>query len=60
MNTIKQKYSYGGIAMRSISIEERAVNIAHYSTKVNKKNDFQPFYTKDYDFLTVKLPSLWD
>ena len=30
MNTIKQKYSYGGIAMRSISIEERAVNIAHY------------------------------
>ena len=30
MNTIKQKYSYGGIAMRSITIEERAVNIAHY------------------------------
>ena len=31
MNTIKQKYSYMGVFfMRGISIEERAVNIAHY------------------------------
>ena len=31
--------------------------IAHYSTKVTKKNDLQPFCTKVYDFLTVKLPN---
>ena len=30
MNTIKQKYSYGGFAMKGISIEERAVKLAHY------------------------------
>ena len=30
MNTIKQKYSFGGFAMKGISIEERAVNLAHY------------------------------
>ena len=30
MNTIKQKYSYGGFVMRGISIEERAVKLAHY------------------------------
>ena len=31
MNTIKQMYSYGGFAfMRGISIEERAINLAHY------------------------------
>ncbi len=29
-NTIKQKYLYGGLFMKGISIEERAVNIAHY------------------------------
>ena len=31
MNTIKQKYSYMGVFfMRGISIEDRAVNLAHY------------------------------
>ena len=30
MNTIKQKYSFGGLAMKGISIEERAVKLAHY------------------------------
>jgi len=30
MNTIKQKYSYGGFVMKGISIEERAVKLAHY------------------------------
>jgi len=31
MNTIKQMYSYGGFAfMRGISIEERAITLAHY------------------------------
>jgi len=31
MNTIKQMYSYGGFAfMRGISIEERAIRLAHY------------------------------
>ena len=30
MNTIKQKYSYGGFIMKGISIEERAVKLAHY------------------------------
>ena len=31
MNTIKQMYSYGGFAfMRGISIEERAISLAHY------------------------------
>ena len=30
MNTLKQKYSYGGLSMKGISIEERAVELAHY------------------------------
>lgn len=30
MNTIKQKYSYGGYSMKSISIDERAIELAHY------------------------------
>lgn len=30
MNTLKQKYSYGGLSMKGISIEERAVILAHY------------------------------
>lgn len=31
MNTIKKEYSYGGfLIMKGISIEERAVNLAHY------------------------------
>ena len=30
MNTIKQKYLDGGLYMKGISIEERAVNLAHY------------------------------
>ena len=30
MNTIKQKYSYGGFFMKGVSIEERAINLAHY------------------------------
>ena len=31
MNRIKQNYSYGGFTfMKNISIEERAVNLAHY------------------------------
>lgn len=30
MNKIKQNYSYGGFFMRSISIEDRAIELAHY------------------------------
>ena len=30
MNKLKQKYSYGGLSMKGISIEERAVILAHY------------------------------
>ena len=30
MNTIKQMYSYGRLNMRGISIEERAIKLAHY------------------------------
>jgi putative DeoR family transcriptional regulator (stage III sporulation protein D) len=31
MNTIKQMYSFGGfLLMKGVSIEERAVNLAHY------------------------------
>ena len=31
MNTIKKEYSHGGfLIMKGISIEERAVNLAHY------------------------------
>ena len=30
MNTIKQKYSYGGYYMKGILIDERAVKLAHY------------------------------
>lgn len=30
MNTIKQKYSYGGYFMKGISIDERAIELAQY------------------------------
>ena len=30
MNTLKQKYSYGGFYMRGVSIEDRAIHLAQY------------------------------